>query len=63
MVTAEDYEEWPKMIREILVAKELKYGCKLTPWGVSFLESCHKQPVLSDRQGKVIERIYKEKME
>ena len=64
-MTQEDQQEWKKMIREILVSSELKYGCRLTDWEINFLESLVKMPeemYISEKQGAIVERIYKEKM-
>ncbi len=57
-----DQVEWQKMIREIQAASELKYGCKLTDWEIRRLDEWSKIDFLSDAQGKIIERIYQEKM-
>jgi len=62
MPSQEDQTEWQKMIREILAAKDLKYGCRLTDWELNRLEEWRELTVLSDKQGKIIERIYQEKM-
>ena len=62
MRTAEDQQEWGKMIREILAASELKHGCRLSDWELARLEEWEGLPWLSDKQGAIIERIYQEKM-
>ncbi len=54
--------EWQKMIREIQATSNLKYGCKLTDWEVNRLDEWSKIRFLSDAQGKIVERIYQEKM-
>ena len=59
---SEDQVEWQKMIREILAASDLKYGCRLTMWEESRLEEWKEFNTLSDAQGGIIERIYQEKM-
>lgn len=62
MTTSEDQIEWKKMIREILAAKDLKYGCRLTDWELARMEEWSKLSSISDKQGAIVERIYKEKM-
>ena len=56
--------EWQKMIKEILAAKDLKYGCRLSDWEVARLEEWSGQNInfLTDKQGGVVEKIYQEKM-
>lgn len=61
-MSEEDQVEWPKMIREILAASELKFGCRLTNWELSRLEEWSKLAALSDAQGVIVEKIYQEKM-
>jgi hypothetical protein len=58
-----DQTEWQKMIREIQAASNLKYGCRLTNWEVARLDEWKKLRYLSDAQGTIVEKIYKEKME
>ncbi len=62
MSTTADQIEWKKMIKEIQTASGLKYGCRLSDWEVSRLDEWLKLPFISDGQGAIIERIYKEKM-
>ncbi len=59
---SEDQSEWQKMIGEIQVASELKHGCRLTEWEINRMEEWSKLNALSDAQGKIVERIYQEKM-
>jgi hypothetical protein len=62
MSTQEDQIEWQKMIREMLAAKDLKYGCRLSDWEIARLDEWKDGRILSDKQGAIIERIYREKM-
>ncbi len=61
-MSKEDQIEWKKMIEEIQTASGLKYGCKLSPWEIARLDEWSKLPFISDGQGAIVERIYKEKM-
>ena len=61
-MSTEDQVEWQKMIREILAAADLKYGCRLSAWELCRLEEWSGLSALSDAQGGIVERIYKEKM-
>ena len=57
----EDQIEWQKMIKGIQTCGELKYGCRLSDWEIARLEEWSKLRHLSDAQGAIVERIYKEK--
>jgi hypothetical protein len=61
-MSTEDQIEWQKMIVEIQTSSNLKYGCRLSNWEIARLDEWKKLNFLSDAQGAIIERIYKEKM-
>ena len=61
-MTEDDQVEWQKMIQEIQVSSELKYGCHLTDWEIARLDEWCRLKTLTPRQGAIVERIYKEKM-
>ena len=61
-MSAEDQVEWQKMILEIQTSSNLKYGCRLSDWEIARLDEWSQLRRLSDKQGKIVERIYKEKM-
>ncbi|MDD5458361.1 MAG: hypothetical protein PHF37_03105 [Phycisphaerae bacterium] len=61
-VSAEDNKEWGKMVREILAAKDLKYGCRLSAWEINFLTDMTERACFSRPMGDKIEKIYRAKM-
>ena len=61
-MSKEDLIEWKKMIKEIQAAAELKYGCRLSAWEIARLDEWRNMNTLSDAQGAIVEKIYKEKM-